>query len=458
MPDVDVQPVPDLWAWSRTKRPALGDLLLVKQQVHADAARRAEFERQIHALGDSDLRVLGLAWWMLGAYHRAWPYLHRSTSDDPCVSFARAECAVRTQVSERGSHPQRRPDLALKELAGHPDRTTDAAVSELWVEAHLVDHDAAGAGQALAALPPAFCNSPAGLCAQGRILEIEGDARGAARLYEQALARDPDHRRTLLRFALLCDRMGDDELAETYYRHLCELKPADSHGLINYGVFLEDRDRASEAAACYRQILASFPNHPRAQSYLKDALSSLNMIFEEETDRRHDRRHQLLRIPISDFELSVRARNCLAKMNIETIGDLVVRTESELLAYKNFGETSLNEIKTLLASRGLRLGMNLEDDSVPLALPEEQLTIDVPSAPRPVDLPPGVDPAILSRPLADLDLSVRCRKALAQVRALTIGDLLQHSESELLAIKNFGQTSMNELKTRLAEFGVSLQP
>ena len=67
----------------------------------------------------------------------------------------------------------------------------------------------------------------------------------------------------------------------------------------------------------------------------------------------------MLNIPVTDFELSVRSRNCLKKMNIKNLGDLLRTSEQELLSYKNFGETSLNEIKSLLASKGLRLGQNL---------------------------------------------------------------------------------------------------
>src|SRR5256714_8014046 len=79
-------------------------------------------------------------------------------------------------------------------------------------------------------------------------------------------------------------------------------------------------------------------------------------------DRRGDRRSQVLDIPITDFELSVRSRNCLKKMNIRSLGDLLRTTEQELLSYKNFGETSLNEIKSLLAQKGLRLGQAVDGD------------------------------------------------------------------------------------------------
>src|ERR1700730_12564982 len=87
------------------------------------------------------------------------------------------------------------------------------------------------------------------------------------------------------------------------------------------------------------------------------------MYYDEDSDRSGDRRNAVLDIPISDFELSVRSRNCLKKMNLRSLGDLLRTTESELLSYKNFGETSLNEIKALLAQKGLRLGQSAEDKS-----------------------------------------------------------------------------------------------
>ena len=68
----------------------------------------------------------------------------------------------------------------------------------------------------------------------------------------------------------------------------------------------------------------------------------------------------MLDTPVTDFELSVRARNCLKKMNIRTLGDLLKVSEAELLSYRNFGETSLVEIKNMLSSKGLRLGQGVD--------------------------------------------------------------------------------------------------
>jgi DNA-directed RNA polymerase subunit alpha len=68
----------------------------------------------------------------------------------------------------------------------------------------------------------------------------------------------------------------------------------------------------------------------------------------------------LLLLPVDDLELTVRSANCLKAENIYYIGDLIQRTENELLKTPNLGRKSLNEIKEVLASRGLTLGMKLE--------------------------------------------------------------------------------------------------
>lgn len=69
----------------------------------------------------------------------------------------------------------------------------------------------------------------------------------------------------------------------------------------------------------------------------------------------------LLLRPVDDLELTVRSANCLKAENIYYIGDLIQRTENELLKTPNLGRKSLNEIKEVLASRGLSLGMKLEN-------------------------------------------------------------------------------------------------
>jgi DNA-directed RNA polymerase subunit alpha len=63
---------------------------------------------------------------------------------------------------------------------------------------------------------------------------------------------------------------------------------------------------------------------------------------------------------VNEIELSVRAANCLNNANITTVGQLALKTEGEMLKYRNFGKKSLNEIKDKLQSLGLSLGMNID--------------------------------------------------------------------------------------------------
>jgi len=105
-----------------------------------------------------------------------------------------------------------------------------------------------------------------------------------------------------------------------------------------------------------------------AAKILKDQLS-IFITFEEEEEteisypedeeERETVNENLLR-SVDELELSVRSANCLKHANIKLIGDLVQKTEAEILATKNFGRKSLNEIKEILSEMGLNLGMKLD--------------------------------------------------------------------------------------------------
>ncbi len=81
---------------------------------------------------------------------------------------------------------------------------------------------------------------------------------------------------------------------------------------------------------------------------------------EEEISAEEQAQYEKLRLPISELELSVRSANCLKEANIKTIADLVKKTESELLSFRNFGKKSLTEINDLLKAMGLNLGMKVD--------------------------------------------------------------------------------------------------
>lgn len=83
---------------------------------------------------------------------------------------------------------------------------------------------------------------------------------------------------------------------------------------------------------------------------------------EEEIDRESERIYENLKRSVEELELSVRSYNCLKNADIKTIGELVVKTEGEMLKTKNFGRKSLNEIKEILSEMGLSFGMKLDPE------------------------------------------------------------------------------------------------
>jgi len=87
---------------------------------------------------------------------------------------------------------------------------------------------------------------------------------------------------------------------------------------------------------------------------------------EEPAEIRHDAVAEHLNKSVDELELSVRSYNCLKNANIRTIGELVTKSEAEMLKTKNFGRKSLNEIKEILSSMGLGLGMKLDEQGKPV--------------------------------------------------------------------------------------------
>jgi DNA-directed RNA polymerase subunit alpha len=87
--------------------------------------------------------------------------------------------------------------------------------------------------------------------------------------------------------------------------------------------------------------------------------------MEQMEEGEEDKLNQNLFRPVSELELSVRSANCLKNANITYIGELVQKTEAEMLKTKNFGRKSLNEIKSILEEMGLSLGMKLDSFRVP---------------------------------------------------------------------------------------------
>jgi len=92
---------------------------------------------------------------------------------------------------------------------------------------------------------------------------------------------------------------------------------------------------------------------------------------EEISERGLDKMNEVLNRSVEELELSVRSYNCLKNANIQTIGELVQKTEAEMLRTKNFGRKSLNEIKEILANMGLSLGMRIDAHGRLVAPPQQ---------------------------------------------------------------------------------------
>ena len=250
----------------------------------------------------------------------------------------------------------------------------------------------------------------------------------------------------VFRLAYLLDLVGEESEAVTLYEGLVNAKQPHINALLNLAVIYEDRGNLNSAEKCLRQILDTDPNHERARLYIIDVKSSTDMYYDEEVARDAAKTTAMLNTPVTDFELSVRARNCLKKMEIRTLGDLLKVSENELMSYKNFGETSLVEIKHMLTARGLRLGQSVEGGHVSRAHQD-----------RYQELLGHAPEQVLKQPVSTLNLSVRARKALQLLNIQTLSDLAIRTEAELMGIKNFGSTSLVEINAGLAAHGLELR-
>ena len=293
--------------------------------------------------------------------------------------------------------------------------------------------------------------------------EKEANHGKAVEFYERALNENPDHEQAAFRLAVLYDRRAEDAKAIELYERICTSDPVHLNALMNLAVLYEDNNHYDEAHRCLEAVLKTDPNHERAKLYMRDVESARSMYYDDE-DHRNSSRNAVLDIPVTDFELSVRSRNCLKKMNIKTLGDLLKTTEQELLSYKNFGETSLNEIKQLLAHKGLRLGQAVDGAAalaaagfgVPSTAAAIAPTAGLPAR-RPVSVSGDIAPEVLAKNVSELELSVRSRKALQRLNINSLGELASRTEDELLGCKNFGATSLNEIKQQMTSFGLGLR-
>jgi DNA-directed RNA polymerase subunit alpha len=377
---------------------------------------------------------LGVCLYLLGRYRKAIDTLKKGDGGAlPHFYMAKSHFALEDYSA------------ALKDYAAARKAGYDADLCALGeAEALRYSGDATAALAKLDSLSGAVEQTAEYLYQRGAtVAALGGNPSEVIALYERAVSTDPRHAGALFGLALENDRYGNDREALEFYKRSASQFPAHFGSLLNLGLLYEDREDFEKAVQCYQRILDVQPDHPRATLFVKDARASGNMYYDEDAQKKRDRMTQVLSVPVTDFELSVRSRNCLQKMGIATLGDLCRCTEQELLASKNFGETSLVEIKEMLGSKGLRLGQLAPERHALELFEPETLSAD--------------EQALLTRPITDLNLSVRARKCMVRLGVNTIGELVRRTGDELLECKNFGVTSLNEVRDKLSVHGLKLR-
>lgn len=424
--------------------PSFAALVQERAKVFGDHTHLESFRGQVEALGDAgeEGRRRGLGLWLVGRFDEAEAAL-AAYPDDDVAAFTRANALMSLERQHEAvpvfeALSAKYPDEP-RPRGGLLDAKFEATQKEKGEEAA-----ADGLDESLGGVPGSFTASAEWHYLKGRLAEARHDHQEALDSYRAARDVDPSLRRNLFRLAYVAERYGQEELALDCYETLTRILPIDRVLMNNLGVLYEDMGRDQDAAVCYDLIAKSFPADRRARLFLEDARAGMEMYYDEDLEKKEDRLNQILRIPITDFELSVRARNCLNKMDIMTLGDLVKKTEAELLSYKNFGETSLAEIKEILSSKGLRLGMARDEAVASIAKARHLSAVADPNDVR-------------NKPMSELKLSIRARRTVENLGCMTLGDVTQHSEDELLGMPNFGVTSLLELKQKLSEYNLKLK-
>lgn len=410
--------------------PSFDGILTLWQYVHSSERNRIEFRGQVDEHKDSLAK--GIALLICGEVQEAIGFLNKGND---CVQKS---MALGYALRKLGDY-----DGAMKAFDASAKQSDGISAAMEKCETYRLAGNFEACEKELSA-----CSNFEGVSAEfhyqrGKLFDTQGEYDKAMDDYETAVDLDHSHVKALFSLAYSFDLRGDEQEAVHYYMELIQIAPAHVNGLLNLAVMYEDMGEYDKALTCVESVLHSHPNHAKAILFKKDISSSRVMIYDEEKEKRRDRQNKILEIPISDFELSVRSRNCLRKMNILSVGDLLRTTEAELLSYKNFGETSLLEIKKILDMKGLRLGMALEDSAGTKPLDPEIVS--------------QASPEILNKTMDDLELSVRARRALDRLGVATIVELINKTEAELLGCKNFGVTSLNEIKERLEGLGLSLR-
>jgi DNA-directed RNA polymerase subunit alpha len=421
------------------------DIRNLLESLGAEAAAHRDLRLAVQELENAGERSpassvrLGVCQYLLGRSQAALDTL--KSSDGSALSlFYQGLAHASLGATDAAHYEKAREAFAGARKAGYDAAACDVAAAEALRSEGRLDE----AAKAIEKVEKRDGSADYWALKGSLLAEQGGGLTDTVEALEKAISLDAGHPTALFALGVINDRLGNDDEAKSCYERSLKRYPATVGALLNLGLLYEDEDDLANAQKCYKRILDAFPNHARARLFLKDSTAASDLKMDEQELKSRDRLDQVMSLPVTDFELSVRSRNCLQKMGIMTLGDLARTSETELLESKNFGETSLVEIKEMLASKGLSLGQ------LATAVVTEEPAGEV-------EAPSADEQEIYSLPITELNLSVRARKCTTKLGIGTIGELVRRTGEDLMECKNFGVTSLNEVREKLSERGLKLR-
>ncbi len=276
---------------------------------------------------------------------------------------------------------------------------------------------------------------------QGLEAERKLDRWQAIEAFRGAREQAPEDPAVCFKLAYHLDLVGEEEEALRLYQQACSGDQPKVHAMLNLAILYEDEEQYAEAEECLKRVVQTDPNHERARLFLKDVEASRDAEEAEAEEATAQPHSPLADMRVDRLELSNPTQEKLYTAGLRTVGDLLRTPETDLRSASGMDEQTVEEVKTVLAQRGLRVGQDAE----PVGQPTEAATE-----------PSGGDQGILDQPIAELGLSARAQKALGMLDAETVRELINHTEEQLLAVKHFGQTSLQEIKSKLAQYDLQL--
>jgi DNA-directed RNA polymerase subunit alpha len=419
----------------------------VRREMHCHVDLRSELEaavadfagvaKKLSSENKADVRK-GTALWLLG----------RSEEAVKALEGARAS-KEKSYVLGMSYLESGRPNAALDQLKEANDAdSSDPLISTAFCEAKI----RSGKYEEAEAHVEKLVKKEGGAQAhylKGLLVDLQGYHDQATAAYEKALEAEPGHPASLFRLAYVLDRAGEDGRALELYEQLRKLRPTHLATAMNLGVIYEDRGDYERASHCYQTVLDYFPTHPRASLFMKDARASMTMFYDEEAARREAKLAQVLNQPVAEISFSPRVRTALQKLGVNSLADLVAKSEEDFLSIPNFGRTSLRELKEFMSSKGLGLSSG-PGGPAPEPAVEEAAAPPVPAGP--------VSDEVAGKNLSDYEWSGRIRKVFEKLSLVTVGDLLKRTEKDLLKSKNLGVTSIKEIRKKLGQLGIAMKP